>query len=655
MDKHWALGYGESMLMDWGSNDGRWDLQYAVGLRNPPAVNLVGAGLGSELGSVAFSAGVVALQKELRALAFTYQDSGLDPAKYDGTMTLGTIIALVNAVERIGADIPGVSTAVNIVKKITGAIEDIPYAGQVIALLLSPWLVEPVYKGILAIIRVIPGGGSVASGIDTAVNSAKTTLAAGAAGIALALTIAPKKIPPPPTDPTQGLGGVVRTRVPLVFYDQRIHGGQVLRGPVLLQGELGTDYRTGAASIFEQGPLRYNNFTNLILNTKDRALYESVIAKASSGDKVKLRKGTKAYLDKKQVPGANKYYSAWYNDDQKKIKVTSFSKCSKYDVVCKGKKAINDIVEDVEDVAEDLYEGVKDLYQEVEKIAQKLREYSCLLVNNDIVVAVVAGGTGIVASPAASAAVVAGAAAGKAACAAIDLAEALYTILKLLAQDFDPPPPLTSATPPAITATAVMMAKLPVGLLKATGGPVRMAKTLTKQPVPISGRLVLPMPAVIKLPKSAYPAGTVVRFHLQKQVWYVYLPKVLKGLEGLGETPPPPDQVLQQKPAGVPEGPPIDDPFYKRPLFWVVVAGLAVAASGTVVVLRKRRRQPLLGAHKPTPSSLHERVAAVLHWSEREVHSVPLAALRDLVRPVDPRLADELSEVLRRGTHLKRP
>ena len=52
--------------------------------------------------------------------------------------------------------------------------------------------------------------------------------------------------------------------------------------------------------------------------------------------------------------------------------------------------------------------------------------------------------------------------------------------------------------------------------------------------------------------------------------------------------------------------------------------------------------------------SLHGRIAKALGWTPSEVHSMSLAALRDVVRPQDPALSAEISDVIARGTHVAR-
>lgn len=52
--------------------------------------------------------------------------------------------------------------------------------------------------------------------------------------------------------------------------------------------------------------------------------------------------------------------------------------------------------------------------------------------------------------------------------------------------------------------------------------------------------------------------------------------------------------------------------------------------------------------------NLHERIAAVLDWPMEDVRSMSLPSLRELVRPVDPALADEISQTIQSGSHITR-
>lgn len=51
-------------------------------------------------------------------------------------------------------------------------------------------------------------------------------------------------------------------------------------------------------------------------------------------------------------------------------------------------------------------------------------------------------------------------------------------------------------------------------------------------------------------------------------------------------------------------------------------------------------------------NNLHARVAAALGWSVKDAQSMSLPALRDIVRPVSPKLASELTHVIQSGTYI---
>lgn len=60
------------------------------------------------------------------------------------------------------------------------------------------------------------------------------------------------------------------------------------------------------------------------------------------------------------------------------------------------------------------------------------------------------------------------------------------------------------------------------------------------------------------------------------------------------------------------------------------------------------------GNPAPDVEDLRQRAAIALGWTIRDAHSVSLPSLRELVRPVDPGLADEISHVLAQGSHVAR-
>lgn len=137
---------------------------------------------------VVTAAGVKQLQEQLRRIAFEFGKGDVDPAKYDGTLTLGTIIALGNAAPIVGNKLhSAVGQAVDVIGLIKAPISKIPYGDTVINFVLSPWIVDAVFSTILAIIRLIPGGGGPASAIDKAMTAVKAAIASAAGPIGIAL------------------------------------------------------------------------------------------------------------------------------------------------------------------------------------------------------------------------------------------------------------------------------------------------------------------------------------------------------------------------------------------------------------------------------------------------------------------------------------
>lgn len=51
---------------------------------------------------------------------------------------------------------------------------------------------------------------------------------------------------------------------------------------------------------------------------------------------------------------------------------------------------------------------------------------------------------------------------------------------------------------------------------------------------------------------------------------------------------------------------------------------------------------------------IHERIAEVLGWTVAETKTLSLASLRELVRPLDPKLAEEIGQGIDQGRHLTR-
>lgn len=50
--------------------------------------------------------------------------------------------------------------------------------------------------------------------------------------------------------------------------------------------------------------------------------------------------------------------------------------------------------------------------------------------------------------------------------------------------------------------------------------------------------------------------------------------------------------------------------------------------------------------------SLHERIAEVLGWTEEEVKSFSFQTLREILRPVSPKLVHELDVEIRTGAYI---
>lgn len=53
--------------------------------------------------------------------------------------------------------------------------------------------------------------------------------------------------------------------------------------------------------------------------------------------------------------------------------------------------------------------------------------------------------------------------------------------------------------------------------------------------------------------------------------------------------------------------------------------------------------------------TLHERIALALGWTVEQAKSFSLLSLRDLVRPVSPKLADEITNAINSPGYYSRP
>lgn len=53
--------------------------------------------------------------------------------------------------------------------------------------------------------------------------------------------------------------------------------------------------------------------------------------------------------------------------------------------------------------------------------------------------------------------------------------------------------------------------------------------------------------------------------------------------------------------------------------------------------------------------TIHARIAEALGWTEKDVKSFSFQSLRELVRPVNPKLAAEMDEAIRSGSYIRQP
>jgi len=53
--------------------------------------------------------------------------------------------------------------------------------------------------------------------------------------------------------------------------------------------------------------------------------------------------------------------------------------------------------------------------------------------------------------------------------------------------------------------------------------------------------------------------------------------------------------------------------------------------------------------------SLRERIAQALGWSVEDTQGLSFQTLRELVRDKDPKLAEEISRVIRSGAYIRQP
>lgn len=175
---------------------------------------------------MAIDPGVKLLQEELGKLAQASGNVDCSPGRSDGTMNLGTIVALSHAAGVLGNSInAALGQAVDVIELIKKPLAKIPYAGAVIDLILSPWIIDSAFDSIIAIVKIIPGAGDAAETVKKAVQAFELLMATAASSLAAALALARQSGAVKP----QGLGDAgrawwtTRTRGP-EFYNPAIHG-----------------------------------------------------------------------------------------------------------------------------------------------------------------------------------------------------------------------------------------------------------------------------------------------------------------------------------------------------------------------------------------------------------------------------------------------
>lgn len=85
----------------------------------------------------------------------------------------------------------------------------------------------------------------------------------------------------------------------------------------------------------------------------------------------------------------------------------------------------------------------------------------------------------------------------------------------------------------------------------------------------------------------------------------------------------------------------------------IAKVGLAAALIGVVAVVVGRSKKKSRSAPRARESGgLHDRIAKALGWPLSDVRSMSLHSLRDLVRPVDPALASDISRVIASGGYI---
>jgi hypothetical protein len=87
----------------------------------------------------------------------------------------------------------------------------------------------------------------------------------------------------------------------------------------------------------------------------------------------------------------------------------------------------------------------------------------------------------------------------------------------------------------------------------------------------------------------------------------------------------------------------------------IAKVGIGAAVVGLVAYMMKQSKKPSSSRRFRSASdngSLYARIARALGWPIADVRSMSLHSLRDLVRPVDRALADEISDAIHSGRYI---
>lgn len=378
---------------------------------------------------------IATLQQKLKALAEFAQDTEIDPTRYDGTMELGTIVALFHATQKVGSDLPSIiGSAFDVLNDIEAKIDSLPWWSDVVLkIFFSPWTIDESVDAILAILEACRL--SMAP-VREALSATKLFVAQQAAPITaiiesyLVLNKRSGALHGTDCIDASSIGGSSCAAYKEMYYGRCAsdyvkvqHAGRdVCVARKDLCNQPNTDYAFGQCvstkgQILENSAgTRWHNFTADELHLLDKARWEA-------------KKNECKYLFDGWTPGKYcvktgglPFVSGTVQANG--LRVGAFFNESKQELILKEYQ-IKSLGEVIADTAEDVYDIVT--------------EYGCAIVNDPLIVGGAAALLSITASPATGALVITGAQAGSTACAAIKVAEALYLILKLVAMDHRQP------------------------------------------------------------------------------------------------------------------------------------------------------------------------------------------------------------------------